>query len=109
MILTRPACDRGAHDRVATTSRMQAAFGHVVQRLHRIAIGDLRHVEALALEEARDHQIGRAGDRRPVELAGLRARHRHELAERLDVERGGTASAISVALTRATGARSRGS
>ncbi len=51
----------------------------------------------------------RAGDRRPVELAGLRPRHRQEIADDFTSSDGGTPSEISVELTRATGARSRGS
>ena len=78
--------DRAAHDRERRPVELEAAFGDVVERLDRIAVGHLRHVEALALEEGRDHQIGGAGDRGPVQLAGLRARHREQLAERFDVE-----------------------
>ena len=88
---------------------MQPALGHVVERLHRIAIGDFRHVEVLRLEEACDHEVGGAGDGRPVELSGLARAMATSSPSDLTLSDGGTVIDTSVALTRATGARSRGS
>jgi hypothetical protein len=71
----------------ACSCDLDAPLGEIGDRLDRIAVGNLGHLEVDALEEAGQDQIEGAGDRGAVELAGLRPHQRHQLTERADLER----------------------
>ena len=66
---------------------VDAALDHVLQRRREIAIGDLHHVDAGALDEADEAELRHARRRRPGELSRLRLRTFGQSGERMDVER----------------------
>ena len=78
----------GLHQRERRHHHLHATLREIGAGQHDVAVGNLGHVEAGALEEAGEHQLGGPRHQRGVELAGLRARKRDQLDERADLERG---------------------
>src|SRR4029450_14000152 len=62
------------HDCQRRHVHLHAPLGEIVGGLDRGAVGHLGHTQAVALQESGEQEIERAGDTRPIELAGLRAR-----------------------------------
>ena len=74
-----------ALDRVGRGIDLQAAFGEIVHRLHDVAVGHLGECEPRLLGEVVEGELGDAGHRGRVPLAGLRARAFHEIGKVGDV------------------------
>jgi len=58
--------------------QFDAAFRQIIGRRHRVPVRHARDVEVGILQEAGEQEVEHAGDRRPIELAGFRARHRDQ-------------------------------
>ena len=77
----------GTHDGVGRAVELDASLDEVVERAHRVLVGDLHHVETRGLEVAREDDVGDGGDARPVEFSGLVLGLCEQLLQRVDVHR----------------------
>ena len=64
------------------------AGGEIVGRAGRILVRHLFHLQADRVQETGEDEVGEAGRGRPVELARLLLRQRHQVLQRIEVERG---------------------
>jgi len=79
--LTLPACISGVTIASDDDNSWMRFSVEIVWRLQDVAIGHLRHLQSVALEEARHQEIGIAVGGRPVEFAGIGAHQLDELAQ----------------------------
>ena len=86
-ILILPAWISGVTMASDDDSNWMRFSDEIVRPLHDVAIGHFRHLQVVALEEARHQEVGVAVGGGDVELAGVGAHQVEEFAERFEVQR----------------------